>query len=568
MSKKLFTDALSEKTIVGLTDEMLREEKNMNENMSKRGLSRGLLKIVPVAAAVVLVIGLLNMLPLFLNKSEIETENADIQNPDVTADIPNTINTIKITSDDERIYETMENYVFIPDEDAIGLWNVVGYVENIEDFDDKNNPNYAYKDWYWQSIEFFNDGTIEVTFKTEGYENSFFLLWTKGYTLFTHSEVVCAYTTKTMNSSEYMFIEWKSGDYAIRGEKPSYYVFKKGRLPRYLGEYADVRNKNLSNYDFSDFARKFLTLWFNEKTKFPTDRALMTLSEKYNPAYIMEAGKNPGLGVRDIHKQGITGKGVSVAIIDQPMLSGHPEYKDKIIEYTNLDKSTVSMHGPGVTSLLVGENTGTAPGARVYYYAAEFIKDGDKWDATAYATALDMIVEKNKSLPEGEKIRVVSISASPTPSSSEGWWTNGQKYLDSFKRAKEAGILVLDCSVENGIIGACGYDFNNPEDVTLCKPGFLQYTGWNIKNDILVPVQYRTTAEIYSEDDFSYQYDGDGGLSWGIPYAAGVLAMGWEVKPGLSADEMVKILRDTAYVDKDGLKYINPTAFIDYLKNN
>lgn len=565
MSKKLFTDALSEETIVALTDEMLREEKNMKENTPNRSLSHSLLKIVPLAAAVVLVIGLLNVLPLFLNKSEIESGNADTQIPDMTADNSNSniINIIKITSDDGRIYETMENYVFIPDDDIIGIWNVVDYVQNIEDFE-PNDIKATYELNVWRTAEFFDDGTSWLDF--DDY-NQFNWKWTKGY-IIDHASLVPAYTIKQINGSNYLFIEWKRWEnYIFDHEKPAYFVFKKGRLPRYLAEYSDVRNKNLSNYDFSDFGGRFLTLWFNEKTKFPTEPGRMTSSEKYNPAYIMEAGKNPGLGVRDIHKQGITGKGVNVAIIDQPMLTDHPEYKGKIIEYTNLDKSTASMHGPGVTSLLVGENTGTAPGARVYYYAAEFIQDGDKWDATAYATALDMIVEKNKSLPEGEKIRVVSISASPTPSYSEGW-TNGQKYIESFERAKEAGILVLDCSSENGIIGACGYDFNNPEDVTLCRPGFLQSNGWNNKKDILAPVSYRTTAEVYNEGDFSYQYTGEGGLSWGIPYAAGVLAMGWEVKPGLSADEMVQILRDTAYVDKDGFKYINPTAFIDYLKNN
>lgn len=217
------------------------------------------------------------------------------------------------------------------------------------------------------------------------------------------------------------------------------------------------------------------------------------------------------------------------------------------------------MHGPAVASLLVGETTGTAPGAKIYYAAVPSWKT----DATYFADALDWIVETNKNLPAGEKIRVVSISGAPTPSN-DGW-TNGEKYLESVTRAAEAGILVLDCSSENGRIGACGYNFDNPEDVSLCKPGFLSSPGWSHKNDILAPVQYRTTAEEDSKGDFSYQYDGDGGLSWSIPYVAGVLAMGWEIKPELTADEIMDILFNTAYVDSDGNKYINPTAFIDYL---
>jgi hypothetical protein len=172
-----------------------------------------------------------------------------------------------------------------------------------------------------------------------------------------------------------------------------------------------------------------------------------------------------------------------------------------------------------------------------------------------------MIVEKNKALPEGEKIRVVSISAAPTPKNNN-IWANGEKYIESVKKAKEAGILVLDCSDEHGFIGACGYDVNNPEDVTLCKT-----LAWG-KKGLLVPMLYRTTAEVYSEGDFSYQYFGSGGLSSAIPYAAGVLAMGWEIRPELTADEIVQILFDTSYTDGDGNKFIYPAAFIDYLKNN
>jgi len=32
----------------------------------------------------------------------------------------------------------------------------------------------------------------------------------------------------------------------------------------------------------------------------------------------MEMGKDPGLGIRDLHAKGITGRGVGIAIIDQP----------------------------------------------------------------------------------------------------------------------------------------------------------------------------------------------------------------------------------------------------------
>ena len=82
---------------------------------------------------------------------------------------------------------------------------------------------------------------------------------------------------------------------------------------------------------------------------------------------------NPGLGIRALHEAGVTGQGITAAIIDQPVIPEHPEFKGKIVKYhyfgADNPPDTGSMHGPAVTSLLVGENIGTAPGAKVYFAA-------------------------------------------------------------------------------------------------------------------------------------------------------------------------------------------------------
>jgi hypothetical protein len=81
-----------------------------------------------------------------------------------------------------------------------------------------------------------------------------------------------------------------------------------------------------------------------------------------------------------------------------------------------------------------------------------------------------------------------------------------------------------------------------------------------------VPTSYRTVAEEYTEGSPSYQYTGQGGLSWGIPYAAGVLALGWQVNPTLDNDEIVQILFETCSKADDGSNIINPIAFIEAIK--
>ncbi len=69
----------------------------------------------------------------------------------------------------------------------------------------------------------------------------------------------------------------------------------------------------------------------------------------------------------------------------------------------------MSMHGPAVASLLVGQRCGTAPGARLYYLATP----DPGFDGRNQAEALDWVLEKNKSLPLQERIRVVYVSTSP-----------------------------------------------------------------------------------------------------------------------------------------------------------
>lgn len=49
--------------------------------------------------------------------------------------------------------------------------------------------------------------------------------WTKGTLLEKNNKLAPAYEMKIINGKEYLFIEWKSGDYQFGGRKPYYYVF-------------------------------------------------------------------------------------------------------------------------------------------------------------------------------------------------------------------------------------------------------------------------------------------------------------------------------------------------------
>ena len=80
---------------------------------------------------------------------------------------------------------------------------------------------------------------------------------------------------------------------------------------------------------------------------------------------------------------------------------------------------------------------------------------------------------------------------------------------------------------------------------------------------ISVPCDYRTTVEQYDAGDYYFRYAGSGGLSWGIPYAAGVLALGWQINPKLTATEIKRLLIESAYENEYGERIIYPAEFIE-----
>lgn len=292
-------------------------------------------------------------------------------------------------------------------------------------------------------------------------------------------------------------------------------------------------------------------LTFNRSTSWSTNQGGLADA-------IMEAGANPGLGIRELHFRGITGRGVAVAIIDQNLAGDHPEFAGKIAQYVDLgceqDPDSGSMHGPAVTSLLVGTNLGTAPGAVVYYYAVP------SWraDSAYYANALNQIVDENQKLAPEKRIRVVSVSAAPSGPGSPFTKNQGQ-WDKAVDRAVQAGLLVLDCTENRGFVAPGYYLPGRPEDLKAFSPGWPgegRNAGAPAKV-IYAPTSYRTVAEEYVNGEPSYQYTGRGGLSWGIPYVAGVAALAWQVNPRLSGEQMKSLLIGTAFRTGSGALVID-----------
>ena len=329
------------------------------------------------------------------------------------------------------------------------------------------------------------------------------------------------------------------------------------KIANLLEPYQISQSNNLTTLNWVLGESTIKTLWFTQSAKWWSSQDRQTAQE------ILKLGMNPGLGVRALHADGISGQGITVAIIDQNLIRDHPEFKGKIIEYrdfgTDQPTDRGSLHGPSVTSLLAGENIGTAPGVKVYYAAVP------SWffDAQYYADALDWIITENEKLPEDEKIRVVSVSSIPSGIWSE--YKNQDAWDSAYERALKVGILVLDCTYEHGYTNPCTLDMNDPDNVAKCIPQWSGPTDSPYKR-IYVPMSHRTMAIENDVPVFSYQYVGQGGISWTVPYLSGVLAMGWQINPTLTSSQLLDLMYASAYITDENHTVINPKAFIEMVR--
>lgn len=180
------------------------------------------------------------------------------------------------------------------------------------------------------------------------------------------------------------------------------------------------------------------------------------------------------------------------------------------------------------------------------------------------------MVAQNEALPDGEKIRVVSVSAAP---GNAEMFQNADLWDAAVARAEQAGLLVL--TVEGAGVEKTRFipypavlARNDRDNPAACRTGFAgsDERGETNSNTLALPCSYRTVAEEYTAGQYSYTHDGHGGLSWGIPYCAGVMALGWQVDPTLTGEEMMQYLLSTAATGTDGSHIIDPVQFIQTLQ--
>lgn len=324
--------------------------------------------------------------------------------------------------------------------------------------------------------------------------------------------------------------------------------------------YDDVREKDLSNMDFTGKSDLLFTLTFDTNTKWPSKDKM---PEDFDPSKLMEQGKNPGLNIRKLQQEGYAGKGITIAYIDQHILLNHEAYKNVNLhnyEIQNDGQINPSMHGPAVLSLLAGKDEGIVPDAEVYFFGHNGMKDDNEYEARAF----EKIIELNKTLPDNKKIKIVGMSHGADDSLSQEY----AKHLrDAQDKARKSGIIVVDVSCGMATCGVSEFkdrdDYLNYQISNWEKPSNESF----FNNKLFVPADFRTTAEGYKNDPKQYAYWGSGGFSWGVPYITGVITMALQINPNLTESEAFKYLYKSGY-DFNGGKLINPEGFISMVKQN
>ncbi len=118
------------------------------------------------------------------------------------------------------------NLPFCRDDKVLGKWRAVDVCASIEGYARSGNST---ERLIYQNLEFCPEGEMIGSGVCDGepwyIHDSARLCWTRGYVLNMLSRTADEYQLRCIDGVEYLFLEWKSGDYIFGGMEPLYFVF-------------------------------------------------------------------------------------------------------------------------------------------------------------------------------------------------------------------------------------------------------------------------------------------------------------------------------------------------------
>ena len=328
---------------------------------------------------------------------------------------------------------------------------------------------------------------------------------------------------------------------------------------------------DVSDYDISGMDP--LKIRYTEDTKWPED--ISKLPERFNPKELLETRKNPGLGIRTLHKQGLKGQNRNVVIIDGFRLFNHMEYHNSLKGYEEIGLDPTNYGGGvngGLLSSIAGKTCGIAPNANAYYYAV----NTENRTQVYYAIAINKVCELHRKLKSEGKtgIDVIHIQGAI----SNELFKTDEGYEDALKAKKEAEALGIWCNIDNKFAENkffreervfCKLDGNieNPFDYELTEYSPLHKIPRTQKelfvNSLCFPGGARTIALNVKMDEYAFE-SCSGPLS--KAYATGLYLLAKSVKEDITPYEFFDTCLKTGMFKEGVGTIINPVALIESLR--
>lgn len=314
--------------------------------------------------------------------------------------------------------------------------------------------------------------------------------------------------------------------------------------------------KDVSGNDFSEVSPEALfQMAFNRFTTWPA--SLPT----YDYQSVLCDGKRPGLSVSRLHRKGIDGSGISIALIDKPYLSTHSEFNDCLVSGVNVvedhdDNGELHFHGMTCAGFACGRTVGVAPGASLYYYAYPDRFDDEAMFWNYHYSALESVLEHNR--VSNEKIKVVSISA--------GFPNSHQELREKLDRygslLSEDGCYVIYTNVFGEVFTSASRVYGtDPDDENGYRLDVWQANEWH-RTKVLIPSGGRTSPCNSGVNEYMYRGN-QSSYSWAVPFVAGVFALALQVDRKLSYEAFCRLAQETAKRNDLGVNVLNPVALID-----
>lgn len=339
-----------------------------------------------------------------------------------------------------------------------------------------------------------------------------------------------------------------AGDHGVEWQDSLVVLRDRQDLER-LDSFWGLEGVSVAALDLRNEVEELARLTFNTATVWPE---ASRLPPGFDPQALLQQGQNPGLGVRGLHAEGIDGRGIGLAIIDQPLVRDHREYAHRMARYGDLgvEGFPPQMHGPAVASIAVGKICGVAPRAALHYYA-EMWGMRDRQTCRPYREVVESILAGNRGAAGDQRIRVVSISTGMFSQ-----WEDYAEWQEALARAAAQGVLVVTCDPDWLQYGTLQRkESADPDD----PAGYVRGL-YSTPHDVLyVPAANRTIAG--REGPEAYTYDRTGGMSWAAPYLAGLAVLAFQINPELDPTVIVRLWQETATKTEVG-PVVSPTAFL------